>query len=118
MDVWNKIYGKEKQRTDKKIVDNIMGSAKVQVKTNIPNKVMGNWKKNDWDMDGVPDKKDCQPKNPMKQDAYEVALLQKMVALRQKYPNANEQDLQQMALKEFNKYQQSQFQYGKYGYGF
>jgi len=118
MDVLQKIYGTKKSRTDKKIVGNILGSANVQVRTKVPNKMLGDWKKNDWDMDGQKDKKDCQPKNPMRQDAYEMALLQKMLALRQKYPNASEQDLQQMAISEFNRYQQSQFNYSKFGYGF
>ena len=37
---------------------------------NIIRNILGrkkNWK-NDWDMDGVPNWKDCQPRNPMRQD--------------------------------------------------
>ena len=37
-----------------------------QIKNIIGNTKRGD--KNDWDGDGVPNKKDCQPKNPMRQD--------------------------------------------------
>ena len=35
--------------------------------------------KNDWDSDGVPNKKDCQPRNPMRQDAIPNPLLKKRI---------------------------------------
>ena len=43
-----------------KIADNIIG--------NILGKPRVRGGKNDWDFDGVPNKKDCQPRNTMRQD--------------------------------------------------
>lgn len=36
---------------------------------NVVENVLGKkYKKNDWDFDGIKNKKDCQPRNPMRQD--------------------------------------------------
>jgi len=68
----NKIIGNP--TTSKSVTDknNVVGGAKLP--SYFSNKVLKNFNlksfggKNDWDFDGVPNKKDCQPKNPMRQD--------------------------------------------------
>jgi len=75
-----------------KIADNIIG--------NILGKPKSRGGKNDWDGDGVRNKKDCQPRNTMRQDAREDFLL-----ARENYKNnKTPENLRKMkeAMKHFN----------------
>lgn len=52
----------------KKIVDNIIGSKR-------------HGGKSDWDFDGVPNRRDCQPRNTMRQDVFDYGLPRQYGAL-------------------------------------
>ena len=54
-----------------KIVGNILGKPKVR------------GGKNDWDFDGVPNKKDCQPRNTMRQDSNRRLTIGEKITMRQ-----------------------------------
>ena len=56
-----------------KIANNIIG--------NILGKSRLRGGKNDWDGDGVPNKKDCQPRNTMRQDSFRMSRSAKIKAL-------------------------------------
>lgn len=51
-----------------KIVEEIKMTITNKIITNIIGKTKKRGGKNDWDGDGVPNKKDCQPRNTMRQD--------------------------------------------------
>ena len=68
-----------------KIIGNILGKPKSR------------GGKNDWDGDGVPNKKDCQPRNTMRQDKtirppYNIDMV-KLNELQKKYPHMTRDEI-------------------------